>query len=192
MIKKISLMIALVAIITSVSFGQIKFGVKGGLNLANASMSSSGITIDNKMLTGFEIGGFVNYSINDKLSIQPELMFAQYGCKIDKIIFGKQVDWKMNYISIPIMVKYNLGAIGILAGPQLGYLVSSTIDGEDAMDGLKKIDGGIAIGASYELEMGLGFDARYYLGLANLNDDDSFDVTMKNRSIQLAVYYKFK
>ena len=195
MIKKVSLMIALVAIVTSVSFGQIKFGVKTGLNLSNVKMSGGGVSIDNKMYTGFMIGGFVNYSINDKLSVQPEILFAQYGCNFDEDIFGPDVEpLKENYISIPIVVKYSIGAIHVLAGPQLGYLLSAEVDGDDATGtdafDMKKMDAGIALGAGYEWEIGLGIDARYYLGLANITNQSGFE--MKNRSIQVAVFYKFK
>lgn len=177
-------MIALIAIVSSVSFSQIKYGVKGGLNYANMKYEMGGVSASADRLMGFEIGGFANYSINDKLSIQPELLFAQYGSDISDLKF------KENFISIPIMAKYSIGAISILAGPQLGYLLSAEFDGEDAMDGMKKIDAGIAFGAGYELENGLGFDVRYYLGLANIADES--DVTVKNNSIQIAVSYKFK
>jgi len=184
MIKKVSLMIALVAIISSVSFGQIKYGVKGGLNMANMEYKQSGVSASADRLVSFEVGGFLNYSINDKISIQPELLFAQYGSKIEDLKFVE------NYLSIPIMAKYSIGAIGIYAGPQFGYLLSATFDGEDAMDGMKKIDMGISFGAGYEFEMGLGVDARYYLGLANIADESGY--TVKNNSIQIAVSYKFK
>ncbi len=183
MIKRITLLVAVVAISTAV-FGQMTFGVKGGLNMANMKYEMGGVSVSADMLVGFAAGGFATYGVNDKIAIQPELLFAQYGSKIEDMKF------QMNYLSIPIMVKYSLGAINILAGPQLGYLLSAKFDGEDAMDGMKKLDMGIALGAGYEMESGLGVDARYYLGLTNMADET--DVTVKNTAIQIAVFYKFK
>lgn len=192
MIKRITLLVAVVALSTAVSFGQMTFGIKAGANLSNVTMSGGGISLSNKMLVGFEVGGLANFKINDKMAFQPEVMFAQYGCNFDKLISDKPL--KENVISIPLMVKYSLGSINILAGPQLGYILSAKVDGEDAMAtdafDMKKLDYGVAVGLGYEMENGIGIDARYYLGMANLTN--TTDMKMKNNSIQIAVSYKFK
>ncbi len=191
MIKRITLLVAVVALSTAV-FGQMTFGVKGGLNMTNMKFSASGSSVSNKTLVGYEVGGFANFSINDKMTFQPELLFAQYGCKLDKNLYGTEMTWKMNYISIPLMFKYAMGAINLQAGPQLGYLLSSKVDGNDAMDGMAKLDYGITLRAGYETESGLGLNVGYYFGLANLNDDSTVDMTIKNSGLQVGVSYKFK
>jgi hypothetical protein len=191
MIKKITLLVAVVALSTTV-FGQTTFGVKGGLNMANFKLSGGGVSLDTKMKAGFEIGGFANFGINEKLSIQPELLFAQYGCKFDDDFSDKPL--KANLITVPVMVKYSFGEINLMAGPQLGYIMSAEIDGEDVMGedvfDMKSLDFGLAIGAGYEMENGIGIDARYYFGLANLTNME--DVTAKNSSLQIALSYRFK
>jgi len=183
MIKKITLAVAVVLFAISAN-AQIQFGVKGGVNLANQTYEVGGISASPDMLIGFQLGGFASFNLSEQIALQPELLFSQYGCKVADLKFN------MNYISVPVMVKYSFGAFKVMAGPQLGYLISAKFDGEDAMDGLKKIDMGVAFGAGYEMENGIGIDARYYLGLANVADVT--DYTVKNSAIQIAVSYKFK
>ncbi|HCT30355.1 MAG TPA: hypothetical protein DIW31_06400 [Bacteroidales bacterium] len=191
MIKKITLLVAVVAISTA-AFAQIQFGVKGGVNMGNIKLSGGGISADTKMQIGFQVGGYASFGINEQISVQPEVLFQQGGCKFDED-FSKE-PLKANMIVVPIMFKYSLDAIKLMAGPQLGYILSAEIDGEDvtgedAFD-MNKLDYGIAFGAGYELESGIGFDARYYFGLANLTKAD--ELTVKASGIQLSVYYTFK
>jgi hypothetical protein len=191
MIKKLTLLVAVVAISTSV-FGQLSFGLKGGANFTNMKMSDGGgVNYDNTMNTGFMVGAFVGIGINEKLTFQPEVHYAQYGCKLNKEIFGDSYKFAMNYISIPIMVKYSFGAIILQAGPQIGFLLSAEVDGNDAIDllELKKNDYGINVGAGYQLEK-FGIEARYYLGMANLTGFSGSE--LKNNGIQILLSYRFK
>ena len=120
---------------------EVKFGVKGGLNISLLSLSGSipagGSTSSN---TGFVIGGIADIKINDKLSIQPELLFSndggtyQYTNTVDANInftgvYGQKIT--TNSLSIPIVAKYNvIDNLSIDAGVQISYLLSakSTVD----------------------------------------------------------------
>ena len=120
---------------------EVKFGVKGGLNISLLSLSGSipagGSTSSN---TGFVIGGIADIKINDKLSIQPELLFSndggtyQYTNTVDANInvtgvYGQKI--KTNSLSIPIVAKYNvIDNLSMDAGVQISYLLSakSTVD----------------------------------------------------------------
>ena len=181
MIKKIALF-AVVALMAVSGSAQLKFGVKGGVNLANLS----GDVNDNKMKIGFMVGGFANYAINDQLTVQPELMFSQAGCKFDA---DGDPKLKLNYIVLPIMVKYSFGAINLQAGPQLGFLLSAEDDGDDIKEFLKPIDLGLNIGAGYQIMENLGVEARYNLGLSNIVDEG--DGELKTNGIQVLVSYSF-
>ncbi len=180
MIKKITLFVAVALIAISAS-AQLEFGVKGGVNLANLG----GDVNDTKMKIGFMVGGFANYAVNDQLSVQPELMFSQAGCKYDAGGDTYKID--LNYIVLPVMVKYSFGAINLQAGPQFGYLLSAKDDGTDIKDGMKSIDLGLNIGAGYQMDK-IGIEARYNLGLSNINDGTG---EIKTNGIQVLVSYKF-
>jgi len=182
MIKKIALF-AVVALMAVSASAQLKFGVKGGVNLANLT----GDVSDTKMKIGFMVGGFANYAINDQLSVQPELMFSQAGCKYE--VLDETYKMNLNYIVLPVMVKYSFGNINVQAGPQFGYLLSAEDDGTDIKDGMKSIDLGLNIGAGYQIMENLGVEARYNLGLTNIVDEGNDEV--KTNGIQVLVSYSF-
>ncbi|HNV51349.1 MAG TPA: porin family protein, partial [Tenuifilaceae bacterium] len=116
----------------------------------------------------------------------PELMFSQAGCKFDA---DGDPKLKLNYIVLPIIVKYSFGAINLQAGPQLGFLLSAEDDGDDIKEFLKPIDLGLNIGAGYQIMENLGVEARYNLGLSNIVDEG--DGELKTNGIQVLVSYSF-
>ena len=62
----------------------------------------------------------------------------------------------------------------------------------DIKDQLKPIDFGIGAGIGYvDPSSGFGVDARYNLGLSNINDDANAQKAY-NRGFQLGVFYLFK
>jgi hypothetical protein len=189
-IKRIALFIVAVAIFTAVS-GQTTFGIKAGTNLAKMKFSGGGITIDAKMKAGLLVGAFANFPVNENLSVQPEFLFSQGGGKLD--IMGIAGEEENNYLAVPVMLKYSHGDFKLLAGPQFGYFLSAKEDGVEVNDLYKSLDFGISLGAGYETEAGFGLDARYYFGIANINNDSSSsDMTIRNSGIQLALYYRIK
>jgi len=182
----------MVIVLSSTVFGQTTFGIKGGVNIANMKFREDGVTLTNQTILGLMVGGFASVEINDRLLLLPELLFAQYGCNVSKDDTGTGSDSKYseNYLSIPLKVKYSFGSFNIQAGPQLGLLLTASIDGEDAMDGMKRFDYGVNLGVGFELGNVIGLEARYYLGLANVIDDSEQKFT--NSGIQVLVTYRFK
>lgn len=58
----------------------IQYGIKGGLNYSNfIDNNDTDIPVDHKTKVGFYLGGFVSFAINEKISIRPELLYAQQG-----------------------------------------------------------------------------------------------------------------
>jgi hypothetical protein len=78
-----------------------RFGVKGGLNLTSFS---GGNYYDAKSLVGFQVGGFAEIKIIERLSIQPEVLFSTQGAKLDGGSFG-DFNSKLNYINVPAISK---------------------------------------------------------------------------------------
>jgi hypothetical protein len=96
---------------------------------------------------------------------------------------------------VPILLQYMTGSgFRIQTGPQVGILASAKTkigDSEsDANHLYNTFDLAWAIGASYVSNSGLGIDARYNIGLANINDQGGSSV--KNRVWQFGLFYQFK
>jgi hypothetical protein len=78
------------------------------------------------------------------------------------------------------------------AGPQLGFLVNANSRVNEARtdiaDNYRPIDLGLSLGGSYvNPQTGLGLDARYNVGLNNINSAGPVNST--NRGIQVGLFY---
>ncbi|MFI5123999.1 MAG: porin family protein [Chitinophagales bacterium] len=170
---------------------QIQFGVKAGANFATLTGSDASGA---KMKVGFQGGALVAIPLFNEFSLQPELMYSGEGAKYSAN--GVSGTLNSNYLNVPVLFKYN-NASGFFAetGPQIGFLLSakSKIDGQsyDAKSSYKSTDFSWAFGLGYLLrDMNIGFDARYNLGLANV-EANSNNGTLKNSVIQVGVFYLF-
>lgn len=171
----------------------VKFGVKGGLNLAKITNESS-----SKTRASFYAGGLVNIALDENWAIQPELLYSGQGSKLKSSYLGGLITsegtLKTDYINIPVMVQYSIvPAFYLEAGPQLGILASAKAKGGsvsvDVKDQMKTVDFGIGVGFGYKFDMGLGVSGRYNFGLTNIYDTDK--VTNKNAVAQIGLFYMF-
>lgn len=167
-----------------------RFGVKGGLNLTTFA---GGNYWDAKSLVGFQVGGFAEIKVIERLSIQPEVLFSTQGAKLDDL----DIDSKLNYINIPVLAKfYVTKQFTVEAGPQIGFLVSAKNDGHDAKDGFKSVDTGFNFGAGYNFTENVSVGLRYTVGLSNIGDynaetwEELYD-SPKNSVLALTLAYKF-
>lgn len=172
---------------------ETRFGVKGGLNLTTFA---GGNYYDAKSLVGFQVGGFAEIKIIERLSIQPEVLFSTQGAKFDGGIDG-DFDSKLNYINVPVLAKFYITKqFTVEGGPQIGFLVSAKEEGDDVKDFYKSTDFGFNFGVGYNFTDNLGVNLRYTVGLSNVADynaedfDEYFD-SPKNSVLALTLAYKF-
>ncbi|ALU28106.1 porin family protein [Myroides odoratimimus] len=191
----------------------VKIGAKGGLNISNLT------NINNtSSLTSFHIGAVAEIFVNERFSIQPELLYSAQGTSVDidemtyvglnKARLEMDTEMRVNYINVPIMAKYYLWeGLNVQVGPQFGFLTSAKahinkmrVDGvkidvpsssnnESIKDQFKSFDFGVNFGAGYELPVGVFFDARYNIGISKVNKEGSD--AARNGVFQLSVGYKF-
>lgn len=199
------LLLALLAL-TANAESKIKFGVKAGLGMANLSgdgwdVASEGIgtEIDNKFKMGFGVGVMVQIPLGEGgLLLQPEAMYVMKGAKLEfpeaeAEGFDITAKAKIDYIEVPILVKYAFPTEGniapsIFAGPAVAFNIGSKFESEGAdADELesgdiynqKSIDFGIMFGGGLEFKVGekskLAIDLRYTMGLTTAYDDVSLN-----------------
>lgn len=181
------LSISLFSVATS---AQMRFGIKGGLNLANESISSSalgGLSLSPNLRIGFHAGLVMDSPITETISIQPNLLFSQKGFKLSAN--GNDVTTTFNYIELPINFLYHASeSFSVGAGPYLGYALSGMVSSASQNTNVtfgsgeaRRLDYGLNLTAGYEVSPGLVISANYSLGLANISDDSS--ETIKNNVI---------
>lgn len=184
-----------------------QFGLKGGLNIANASLSGED-SPDGKSLAGFHIGLFTDVKLSDKFSFQPELLYSAQGTQFDYVIFFEGNNYstssklKLGYINIPLMIKFYADKKFYLEfGPQIGFLTkadlevtvlnqSNTVDFKDSMN---STDFGLNFGFGYDVSKKVVLSARYNQGLSNGFDTEPGDNSeLKNNVFSFSVGYKFQ
>lgn len=114
---------------TSSAQAQVKFGLKGGLNVTNMSLNSEVFDADNQ--TGFFIGPTVKFTLPIVgLGIDASALYDQRDAKITVEDNGASVESKIKNqsINIPINLRYGVGlgstaSVCLFAGPQFGFNV---------------------------------------------------------------------
>ena len=174
--KKISILIGILAINYISSAQKVDIGIKGGLNFSKLEISD--LSTSNK--TGYHIGAYSLFKFG-KIGVQPEFIFSQQGSKVE---LG---DWDTKYINIPIILKlYLAGGFNLQGGPQFGFLNMAELDGNSIEDDLKNSDISIGLGLGWDAPMGLKIDARYNLGVTDNSDDPAYE-TIKSQVFQLSL-----
>lgn len=119
--KKFFTLVVLLATMAVAAQAQVKFGVKGGLNLTNMKFDNS--IIDKSNQTGFFIGPTLNFTLPVVgLGIDASALYDQRSAKIE----GSDDKLKQQSIQIPINLRYGFGlgntaSFYIFAGPQFGF-----------------------------------------------------------------------
>jgi hypothetical protein len=187
--KKCLFIAAAIILITSAMRAQeTHFGLKAGLNSASIKVTD-GRDYDSKL--GFHVGGLAHIHISKHFAVQPEITYSTQGGEFEN---GNDFKLKLNYINVPVLAQYMFSeGFRIQTGPQLGFLTSAkTKVGNvevDIDDNHNSLDFSWAFGASYLFPKGIGVDARYNLGITNINEDDDFE--SRNRVFQVGVFYQF-
>lgn len=192
--KKFILIIGIALLGFYVNAQDTQFGIKGGLNLANLGGDAEG---DSR--TSFHIGGIAEIMISDQFSLQPELLYSAQGAVSPD---NDDVVTQLDYLNLPIIAKYYVvEGFSLEGGPQIGYAINRNVDNDgedvDADDLYNAIDISLGLGASYKLDQGLFFSARYNFGISNIIQDDVQDEPMLedietfNNVFQLSVGYTF-
>lgn len=154
------------------------WGLKTDMNYSGVE----GNGMQSKLTLNFQAGAFAEYKIFKRWSIQPELLFTQqtYKKSDDFLKYynltgrsGAQEKIYLNYVSIPLLVKYNFNKmLSLHFGPQYGFRVYANENLlKNNQDAFKK----------YELSMNAGIEAslspisiyfRYNRGISDINAAD--------------------
>jgi len=154
--------------------------------------------------TDFLVGGFAQIGIGSKFALQPEVFYSQNGAKSQSD--DPSIKLNLNYVRVPLLLMARLSSREspmypiLYAGPQVAFETRCQVTGED--DGVsvsfdcdspelddalqtKKTDFGLVFGGGFEIlysRLTIQLDARYNLGLTNLNDtEDASEVSVKSR-----------
>lgn len=194
---KRNLLLVLMVCMAVVSQAQfIKIGPKVGANL----LKIDGQSFDKEYKFGYYVGGFAEIKLNDKVTIDPEVLFAQNQFKQSSdfrdlyrsaLNSNDSSDLKLQQLQIPLLFTYKIAnVLALQAGPQYSILMdkNKTLvqNGQQAFT-----DGDFAFSAGFKVMASkLRITGRYVVGLNNLNDLGD-DKKWKSQTAQLGVGFVF-
>ena len=182
LMKKIfTAIIAAVALLTATSAqAQIKFGLKGGLNVTNMSFSRD--VVDKSNRTGFFVGPMVKVTIPlAGLGLDAGVLYDQREAEASDE--GDKLSVKQRSINIPINLRYNFGFSSLVgayvaAGPQFGFAVGdkSFQWDEDVNYDVSKTNFSVNVGAGVTLFSHLEVGFTYNIACGKTGEVNVWDV----------------
>lgn len=185
-------------------------GLKGGINISTLSQKGADlISVSWKSVTGFTVGGFYAFNVNEYFAIQPELYYTKKGGKLEESILSVLASKSLviHYLELPILLKLKLpsqGSIGpnLFVGPYVSLKLSDKgeikalgIKLEEELIKVKSSDFGLVFGGGIDFKVSnaiVFLDIRYDLGLVNVAEPIlGIENEMKNRSLILMVGFGF-
>ena len=192
---KKGLIFVLFALVSIVSYSQLSWNAKVGMNMSNLTGDA-----DTDMKIGFNVGVGAEYAFTEMWSVQPSLMLTSKGYKVDGVKCNPM------YLELPILAAARFAVadnqnIVVKAGPYFAFGVAGKVkvgdekgdffgDGDDQYGG-KRFDCGIGVGVAYEIgKFFVGLDGEF--GFTNVVDFKSDNVSNpKNMNFSIGVGYKF-
>ena len=167
---------------------QIRFGLKGGVNISSIHFTNLPKNLKSDNVTGFQIGPMI------------EAMVPMAGLGVDAAVLYSQKgsdEFKTDYIDVPVNLKWKFGLpiikAYVAAGPYIGFRVGGDKIWDVVGDQLeaKSFSAGLNFGAGVELVKHLQVGINYGLGLTDNYSAKKIDLKGKNRgwSITAAVLF---
>ncbi len=166
----------------------LKLGIKAGA----IGTKIAGESFKSGYNLSYQAGAWAEVDLLGKIGVQPEILFSQTSSSfnVGTPTLPNDVNVKLNYLSIPVLFRYNVAKIITLnLGPQYSILMNkdqSLVDnGKSAFKG-----GEFAAVAGVQVHISsLRVYGRYVLGLSNISDIPSTD-SWKSQQIQIGVGFK--
>lgn len=191
---KIQMSVAILALIfiftINASAQKAEFGLRFMPTYSSTDIQfSSGGEVQGNATLGFGAGAILGFNFSDYVGIQGEIMYSSTSQKYKEEDNERKINLK--YVNIPLLLSLNTGKtkfinFNIVAGPQMGISVGSSISGvaTDSMKAVlsvKKGDLGVAFGAGFDIGLNPDRTLRVsvgYRGVRGLLDisDDSDDI----------------
>jgi hypothetical protein len=206
--KKIVLLLALIATIGFSAQAQTMLIPKGGAVFSNLKTNESGVSGRTGFVGGLGLG--IPVTADNFFMIQPEILYIQKGANFSTTGTTTRIgNTSVNYLELPVLAKINFGGESFRAyvngGPSVAYAlfgrtnqngaVVNVTFGDDAdVTFNNRIDFGLQFGGGIGFKAGPGdilLDLRYGMGLSNLLNQPvaGTDTEAQNRVYALTLGY---
>ena len=196
-------LIVLSCFIATLVYSQNSYTVSGGiLGAANftdfmvrESDGGSHNSIDYNTKTGWAFGGWVNFPVSDRFSIEPQLMYSVHRYLTSSTSSNVLIkDGKIGYIAVPVLFKFHLGDhFALTAGPQIDFLSSLKNNSGSTAQKSDFNKAGFSGFAGFEIlpHSRVTIFGRYVHGFSNMSKVENAGMPKyKNQNIQVGLKLK--
>jgi hypothetical protein len=163
---RLFVVIVLMMLVMDSAGAQVRFGIKGGLNVSSVKFDKDLLSTEN--LTGFQIGPTVEALVPYVgVGVEASILYSQKG------LYAKR-DMRtvsMDYIDVPVSLKWKFGIPIIKGYLNAGPYVAFRVDGEtpniETQIKSKTFAAGLNFGGGVEIFSSLQVGFNYGLGLTN-------------------------
>lgn len=199
----------------------VKFGVKAGV--INSDIKGDAVNSLNSILdytqglvkpaskTSFYGGFTAELPIATDLFFEPGIIYSEKGYEMNGEFNLKDLEFiganakarlQLNYVDIPVLLKYKSSGLSISVGPQFSYLTKGNLNTRagllginllnkdiDVSNNFNKWDVGISGGVGYDITPNIGINAAYDHGLTKI--DVNRNTNAYNTAIRVGLNFKF-
>jgi opacity protein-like surface antigen len=184
-------------------FNAVKFGVAGGLNIANI-INTNDSYFNTNTKAGLNAGVTLDVPIHYPFSFEPELLYSGKGFNA-YTSDNQQFSQRTNYLDLPLLLKVKLvPGFNLVVGPSINFLLSTqntftngfssiTQDAyiKDSNGYTKTVVAGV-LGVSFDISPNVEIRGRYNLDLQKTNIDGVSNIPQYNNQVwQIGVGLKF-
>ncbi len=204
---------------------QISVGVKVGSNFADTRVNGlvQNLTPEQTVFTGFTAGIVGEVPVLGNLTFRPEFNYIQKGFTVSQSFdiellgidmpVGAKARTRINYLEMPLLLKYNIGNENVkayvIAGPNVAYAANAhlrpiatllidfnlpRVNIDLSNDIYRRWELSGTLGAGGEIKAGNGkvfADARYNLGFTNMLNNPVVDLRIKNQGVNISAGYAY-
>ena len=176
---------------------------KGGISAGISTSQISGDTHGGFNKPGITGGGFVKYDFNEIYSGQFEINYIQKGArKSMRQDLGDYTFYllRLNYIEVPVLIKYRHKQFVFETGPTIAALLSFTEENENGelplLRGFHKYEAAFALGINYHFTDKLDMNWRYTNSVLPVREHLSGETFRWNRGqyssvLAFTLHYQF-
>jgi hypothetical protein len=185
-------------------FYRVKFGIAGGLNLADA-YNAYNPSYSTGSIAAFNVGFTLEVPIAYPLSFEPEVLFSQKGYTAqltdDNGATGNFTQ-RSDFIDVPLLLKFRLSPyFNFVVGPQISFPVSTTntygsgftqTSQQTYNTTSDRTVGGGVIGVGFEINPNVELRFRYTYDFNETTDNSYYIPGYRNEVYQIGLGFKFQ
>ncbi|MEL6989052.1 MAG: porin family protein [Bacteroidota bacterium] len=175
---------------------QTNVGIKAGVNFANASIGTGGVSLSFSADVKFMGGLVFENNLSNNFFLHWEALYIQKGFGG---LFGADITF--DYAEIPVLAKWKFGAqptkFYVMGGPSIGYALSGStnLSGDreplDFDNEFNRLEASINVGGGVEFGSGFFIDARYAQGMTSLTRSGGSNANIRNKGFNATLGFFF-